>query len=111
MQTLDVEKMLRARITVIRECRGLSQGEASKRAGFERTMWHRFENGSRKITIPSLKEIARVLDVHMHELLDPQFPDRVLKCNSCEECHRCPADCDCNRGVRRCLNCGRKRTK
>ena len=27
-------------------------------------------------------------------------------CNACENCHDCPAACDCDESIKECVNCG-----
>jgi RNA polymerase subunit RPABC4/transcription elongation factor Spt4 len=33
--------------------------------------------------------------------------ESMNECNACEDCHRCPAECDCDPEIDVCTNCGR----
>lgn len=50
--------------------RGLSQGEAATLLGISQAAYSRYESGDRKIDLPTLKKIAKMLKFKPGEFLD-----------------------------------------
>ncbi len=58
-------------LTTIRERSGLSKTELATRAGVDRTLVHRLENGERKATPSVLRKLALALDCPLMALIGP----------------------------------------
>jgi transcriptional regulator with XRE-family HTH domain len=57
------------RLRLLREKRGLSQGEAAKRMGIVRTTYSNYEAGNREPDIETLNKMAKFYDVSIDYLL------------------------------------------
>lgn len=58
-------------LTTIRERSGLSKTDLATRAGVDRTLVHRLENGERKATPNVLRKLANALDCPLMALIGP----------------------------------------
>jgi transcriptional regulator with XRE-family HTH domain len=58
-------------LTVIRERTGLSKTELAERAGIDRTLVHRLENGERNCTPTVMRKLATALDCPLFALMGP----------------------------------------
>lgn len=58
-------------LRVIRERTGLSKAELADRAGVDRTLITRLENGERRATVAVISKVARALDVSQLAICSP----------------------------------------
>lgn len=58
-------------LTVIRERSGHSKSSLAKKAGVDRTLVHRLENGERAATPTVMRKLADALDCPLHALMGP----------------------------------------
>lgn len=65
-------KLNREALIVIRERSGLSKTALAERAGVDRTLVHRLENGERNATPDVLKKLAAALDCPLMALIGPE---------------------------------------
>lgn len=63
-----------AKLTWIREIRGLKQADLAKAAGFQERIVYAWENGERNISYSAALRLARALGVHVSFLLDHTPP-------------------------------------
>jgi len=61
----------RAALVVIRERSGLSKTALAERAGVDRTLVHRIENGERNATPAVIRKLADALDCPLLALIGP----------------------------------------
>lgn len=61
----------RAALVVIRERSGLSKTALAERAGVDRTLVHRIENGERNATPTVIRKLADALDCPLMALIGP----------------------------------------
>ena len=61
----------RAALVVIRERSGLSKNALAERAGVDRTLVHRIENGERNATPAVIRKLADALDCPLLALIGP----------------------------------------
>lgn len=64
-------KLNREALTVIRERSGMSKTELADRAGIDRTLVHRLENGERNCTPAVMKKLADALACSTVALMGP----------------------------------------
>lgn len=58
-------------LVTIRERSGLSKSELARRAGVDRTLVHRLENGERPATPAVMRKLATALDCPLMALIGP----------------------------------------
>ena len=68
-------KLNREALTVIRERSGFSKAELAERAGIDRTLVHRLENGERNCTPTVMRKLATALSCPLHALMGPTGED------------------------------------
>lgn len=61
----------RAALLVIRERSGLTKSALAERAGVDRTLVHRLENGERRATPAVMRKLADALDCPLLALIGP----------------------------------------
>jgi len=64
-------KLNKEALTVIRERSGLSKTELADRAGIDRTLVHRLENGERNCTPTVMRKLADALACPLFALMGP----------------------------------------
>ena len=66
----DIVKRIGLNITIIRECRGLTQEKLAELAGLHRAYIGQIERGEKNIGLRNLEKIAKALKVDIRVLVD-----------------------------------------
>lgn len=69
--TANAGRIDRAALTKLRERSGHSKSSLAERAGVDRTLVHRLENGQRNATPTVMRKLADALDCPLHALMGP----------------------------------------
>lgn len=69
--TVTGVKLNKEALKVIRERSGLSKTDLAERAGIDRTLVHRLENGERNCTAPVMRKLADALGCPLFALMGP----------------------------------------
>lgn len=75
-----VYKKVGERVAGFRAAKGLTQEEASRRAGMPRPLWSKLERGRFRVQLHSLGSIAWALGVGVPDLLCPPAVARPASC-------------------------------
>ena len=75
MARTSTDALVRARLRVLREERGLSQEEVAERAGMAPSTLSRLESGARRLALDHLTPLAGALGVEVGDLLAPAVRD------------------------------------
>lgn len=70
---MDIEELAAHRIRKARKARDLSQQAAADLVGVSQHAWATYENGTRKVSLKMLQNIATKLDFPIAFFIDPDY--------------------------------------